>query len=141
MRAAGRVAPLFVEPRELGGDLRLVAEHLDDFLALDHLLNIPVEPADFGLLAAEVHGAALADAADGKKGKAQGGDHNQRQQRAEHQHEHKDAGHVQHRREKLRQALADHLAKRIGVVGVAAHQVAVVVRIIKPNRQMLHFHK
>ena len=50
-----------VAGRELVDGLLLVVEHLDDLLALDHLLNVAVEVAKSGLLPLEADPAASTD--------------------------------------------------------------------------------
>ena len=57
----GRCLIGIVAGGELVDGLLLVVEHLDDLLALDHLLNVAVEVAQSGLLPLEADPAASTD--------------------------------------------------------------------------------
>ena len=54
----------------------------------------------------------------------------------QHDKEHRDDDDGRH--EQVGQRLADHLAQRVDVVGVVAHDVAALVRVEVANRQVLH---
>ena len=122
---------------ERGGGGRLVVEDLDDLLAVDCLLHEGVDIAQGLLLLEEVAAGAADEHA-----------HHHDQHHGEREHEQRDRhGQPQHgdqRRERgdgglehLRERLADRLAQRVGVVGVAAHDVAVLVRVEVLDRQQL----
>ena len=57
---------------------------------------------------------------------------------AQHQHGDKDADHVDGAVEQLGQALADHLAEGVDVVGVDGHDVAVGMGVKVADGQLLH---
>ena len=111
----------------LGGIL--VVEDLNDLLAVDGFLDEGVHVADPHLLLDEVAAGAGDDGA-----------HDHEQDRGEHEYEDRD----RHRQpqhgdqcgqcgdrggEHLREGLADGLAQGVGVVGVTAHDVAVLVGV------------
>ena len=119
----------------LGGVL--MVEDLDDLLTVDGFLDEGVHIADPHLLLDEVAAGAGDDGA-----------HDYEQDRGEHEHEERDrhrqpqhgdqCGQCGDRgREHLREGLADGLAQGVGVVGVAAHDVAVLVGVEVADRQRL----
>ena len=115
-----------------------MAEHLDDLLAVDHLLDIAVDPAERLLLLEEVLRGLTAQLFNDLEHDAHAEQYEQRQPYIRHQHadEHRDNGH--RRGKHLRHGLAEHLLQRIGIVGEMAHQIAVGMRIEVANRQLLH---
>ena len=138
IRARSILAQLIVERIELLLALFLVAEHLDDLLAVDHLLDIAVDPAERLLLLEEVLRGLTAQLLYHLEHDAHAKQYEQRQPYIRHQHadEHRDNGH--RRGKHLRHGLAEHLLQRIGIVGEMAHQIAVGMRIEVANRQLLH---
>ena len=64
------------------------------------------------------------------------GQHRQGDAQIEHRGQHADEGH--NRVDELRQALADHLAQRIGIVGVQTHDGTVGILIEITDRKCLH---
>ena len=104
------VEQLIIELVELvDGDL-LMAEHLDDLLAVHHLLNVAVDLAQFLLLLEEVFAGVSGQILRGQHHNA---DHHQRKQaqgNAQVEHREEYADHRNDGVDKLRQALADHLA-------------------------------
>ena len=118
--------------------LGLMAEDLDYLLAVDHLLDVAVQVAQLHLLADEIAAAAAGqepgdaehpdDAHDDHSGQGQiGGQHAHKGDQDHH------AG-VDH----LGDALGEHLAQGVHVVGVDAHHVAVGVGIKVLDGQGLH---
>ena len=109
---------LIIELVELiDGDL-LMAEHLDDLLAVHHLLNVAVDLAQLLLLPEEVFAGVSGQILRGQQHNA---DHCQRQQSqgdTEVNHRGQHADQRDDRVDQLGQALADHLAQGVGVVGV-----------------------
>ena len=124
-----------LEAREI---LFLVAEDLDDLLAVHHLLDIAVDPAQILLLGDEEPPGAL-DALDGERHRR--GDHEQRDDQQRHV-EDNHRGHDAHNRHnagnELRHGLGNHLPHGVDVVGIDAHNIAVGVRVKILDRQFFH---
>ncbi len=120
---------LLVAPGELLAGFVLVVEDLDDLLAVDRLLDERVDRAEGLLLANEEHAAAGHHGAnqhdeqhgeqDGERGEGDG----------EPQHREEGRDHRDARGEHLRERLRDRLAQGVGVVGVQAHGVAVLMGV------------
>ena len=134
----GALEQLIIELVELiDGDL-LMAEHLDDLLAVHHLLNVAVDLAQLLLLPEEVFAGVPGQILRDQQHNA---DHCQRQQRqrdTEVNHRCQHADQRDDRVDQLGQALADHLAQGVDVVGVDRHDVAVGVGIKIFDGQRLH---
>ena len=115
-----------------------MGEHLDDLLALHHLFDIAVHLAKVALLLDEVFAGLLGDLFGAEHHQRHHQHGNDRQLPAEHAHaeEHRNngngAGH------QLRDALAEHLAQGIHVVGVHGHDIAVRMGIKIPDGQAFH---
>ena len=137
----GALAEGIVELLEAREILFLVAEDLDDLLAVHHLLDIAVDPAQILLLGDEEAPGAL-DALDGERHRR--GNHEQRDDQQRHV-EDNHRGHDAHNRHnagnELRHGLGNHLPHGVDVVGVDAHNIAVGVRIKILDRQALHLGK
>ena len=118
-----------------------MAEHLDLALALDQLLDIAIGLADRLLLELEVSGALPADCFDHQQHHHQHRNDQEREHRAQHQHHHKGTHHRDAGGEHLHNAVAQRLAQGIHIVGIAAHQLAVRMRVKEGNRQILHMVK
>ena len=115
-----------------------MAEDLDDLLTGHHLLH---EGFGFGqrdLLAQEVFGGVAGDIAGSKGHADDAGNDDQAQDHAVVHHDAEDGQQGDAGDQHLRQALADHLAQGVDVVGVIAHDVAVTVGIKVTDRQILH---
>ena len=95
IRACSVLAQLIVERIELLLALFLVAEHLDDLLAVDHFLDIAVDPAERLLLLEEVLRGLTAQFLYHLEHDAHAEQYEQRQPYIRHQHadEHRDNGH------------------------------------------------
>ena len=137
----GALAEGIVELLEAREILFLVAEDLDDLLAVHHLLDIAVDPAQILLLGDEEAPGAL-DALDGERHRR--GDHEHRDDQQRHvENDHRD--HDAHNRHdagnELRHGLGNHLPHGVDVVGVDAHDIAVGVRVKILDRQALHLGK
>ena len=137
VRFGGRLEEFLVLLVEglLGGVF--MVEDLDDLLAVDGFLHEGVHVADPLLLLDKVAAGAAHDLA-----------HDEVEQNGEHDYERGEwNGQPQHgqqrrdrgdnRGEHLRERLRDGLAQRIGVVGVVAHDVAVLVAVEVADRQLL----
>ena len=118
--------------------LLLVAEDLDDLLAVHGLLNIALV---FGNGPLHLHERARRAAADPLG-------HNGHRDNAEEQHQRHPHGKIQHDRQHDQhdragldeggQRLGDKLAERVDVVGVIAHDIAELVGVEIADRQVLH---
>ena len=134
----GAVLQLVVQLAETVQRLLLVGEHLDDLLAFHHFFDVAVQFAQIPLLLDEVFAGLLGDlfGAEYHQRHHQHGD--DRQLPAEHAHaeEHRNngngAGH------QLRDALTEHLAQGIHVVGVHGHDIAMGMLVKILDGQALH---
>ena len=134
----GAVLQLVVQLAETVQRLLLVGEHLDDLLAFHHFFDVAVQLAQIPLLLDEVFAGLLGDlfGAEHHQRHHQHGD--DRQLPAEHAHaeEHRNngngAGH------QLRDALTEHLAQGIHVVGVHGHDIAMGMLVKILDGQALH---
>ena len=139
--ARGVFRPDAVAAAQLRLALLLVTEDLDDLLTVDHLLNIAVEIGQCPLLCHEVAADAAGELAHEHENERHDGAHDQRQPDADVQHAEKHCRKCKHRRHKLRHGLRDHLAQRVGIVCVQAHDVAVRMRVKVADGQALHLGK
>ena len=134
----GAVLQLVVQLAETVQRLLLVGEHLDDLLAFHHFFDVAVQLAQIPLLLDEVFAGLLGDlfGAEHHQRHHQHGDN--RQLPAEHAHaeEHRNngngAGH------QLRDALTEHLAQGIHIVGVHGHDIAMGMLVKIFDGQALH---
>ena len=134
----GAFLQLIVQLPEAIQSLLLVGEHLDDLLALHHLFDVAVHLAQILLLGHKVlaaHGSDLLGA-EQHQGHHQHGDNGElpahQAHAGEHGHDGDGAGH------QLGDALADHLAQGVHIVGVHRHDVAVGVGVKIPDGQAFH---
>ena len=134
----GAVEQLIVEFVELLDGGILVAENLDDLLAVHHFLDVAVDLAQLLLLLEEVLAGVAGEILGGQHHSA---DHDQgqyAQRHAEVKHGQKYADYRNDRIDQLGQALADELAQGINIVGVDRHDVAVGVAVKILDGQGLH---
>lgn len=123
---------------ELLNGALLVAEDLDDLLAGHRLLNIALGFGDGLLLAQEEFGAAAADALGDDDHQNHAEHRNERQPDAEIEH---NAEHGQHDRARLDEGgdgFGHELAQRVDIVGVEAHDIAVLVGVEVADGKILH---
>ena len=134
----GALLQLVVQLAEAVKGLLLVGEHLDHLLALHHLFDVAVHLAQIPLLLDEVLTGACRDLFGAEQHQRHHEHGNDGQLPAEHTHaeEHRhdgdDAGH------QLRDALADHLAQGIYIVGVHGHDIAVGMGVKIGDGQAFH---
>ena len=115
-----------------------MTEHLNDLLTVHHFLNVALGTAQRLLLAYKIFGGAAADPAHHKHHTHHAQHHHGGQPDAVIQH---DAEHRYHRYggdQQLRKALADHLAQRVDIVGIIAHDIAMIVGIEIADGKVLH---
>ncbi len=132
------VEQLFVQLIELLQALLLVAEHLDHLLACHSLLDASVQGAQGLLLSHEI---TAAQGSDFLRGHQHHGHHQQRHQRQrdiQHQHTGEYADHRDGAVDYLRDALADHLAQGVDVVGVHGHDVTMGMGVEIFDGQSFH---
>ena len=115
-----------------------MVEDLDHLLAVYHLFDIAVQGSQGRLLFHKVFRAAAADLHRGLQHQEGPRDDQQRQPQAAAQHRDKHHRQRNDGGDALGQHLADHLAQRIGVVGIVAHDLAVGMRVKVADRQGLH---
>ena len=116
-----------------------MVEHLDDLLALHHLLDIAVHGAQRLLLCLKAHAASAANALDHQQHQHQKGKGDQRQHPVHIQHHNNNADKRQGAGHHAGEAGVDHLRHGVHVVGKAAHQVAGLVGVEVPQGQVLQF--
>ena len=135
---AAVLAQLVVARVEGADGLLLVVEDLDDLLAVHELLNDALGLGQALLLLDEVAcGAAAHDLGD-EEHRGHADQQHQRHPEAEVEH---DEEHHQHHRAGLDeggQGLGDQHAQCVDIVGVVAHDVAVLMGIKKADGQILH---
>ena len=135
---ARRLVQRVVHGVELLDGLVLVREDLDDLLAVHGLLGKSLGLRELDLLVEEVVGALAAQDAGGVHHARDHGEHDGGQRDGVPQHDGEDGDHGEEHREQVGQRLADELAQRVDVVGVVAHDVAVLVGVEVADGQALH---
>ena len=118
--------------------LLLVAENLDDLLAVHQFLHEALGAAERLLLADEVARRVAADLPHNEEHEHDAEQDDERHPQAVVQHNAEDRDHGDRGNDELRHALGNHLAQRVDVVRVVAHDIAVVVRVEIADRQVLH---
>ena len=118
--------------------LFLMAEHLDDLLSLHHFLDKALRPRDRTLRGKEVPACAAADEFGDKYDGNDADENDQRKIDAEIEHDAQKRQTHDPRNKQLRDRLRDHLAERIDIICVIAHDIAVIVRIEIADGQLLH---
>ena len=132
------VAELVVYAVEVLNALLLMAEHLDDLLAVHHFLHEALGIGNRALLLHKVARRAAAEALCDEEHKHHACKQHERHPHAEVQH---DREHDQHYRaglDKRRQRLADEHAQGVDIVGVVAHDIAVLMGVEIADGQILH---
>ena len=134
----GTVAQLVVDLVEVGLGGLLVAEDLDDLLAVEHLLDEAVNYAEVALLPDVVLAGELGEVRGDEQHDHCGDDGDDGQRRVEHDHAYERGDHGDDRVDYLRNALAEQLTQGVHVVGVDGHDVAVGVGVEILDGQPLH---
>ena len=116
----------------------LMAEDLDDLLAVHHLFDITFDLAEGLLLAEEVFGRSAADVLCHLRHAEDTEEDDEHQRDGEIEHEQQQADNCQSRSKQLRQALRNELAKRIDIICIIAHDVAAAVLVEITDGQLLH---
>ena len=114
-----------------------MVEHLDDFLPVDCLFDESVDIAEHALLAYELDagtGDQLVDQHERDDREYEG---EQRERHGQPHHRNQGCECGQQRGEHLREGFRDRLPQGVGVVGVSAHHVAVLVGVEVADRQAL----
>ncbi len=115
-----------------------MAEYFDHFLTVDHFLDKAFAFADRALLFDKVFCRVSADLFGDEHHYGNSRHHNERHIQAETQHYIKD-GHDGHERgQKLGHRLRYKLSERVDIVGVIAHDIAVIMGVEVFDRQLLH---
>ena len=116
----------------------LVAEDLDDLLTGHRLLNIALGFGDGLLLAQKELGTAAADALGDDYHQNHAEHRNERQPYAEIEHDGKYGQHDRAGLDEGRDGLRHELAQRVDIVGVEAHDIAVLVGVEVADGEVLH---
>ncbi len=136
--AGGVLAQVLIDPVKALLGLFLMAEDLDDLLAVHHLFNVAVDSADGPLLGAKIAGAVAGDMPHCQKNQRQQDNDQQGHPKADGEHGDKGDHNRGDGADELRNALREHLAQRVGVIGVVTHQIAVRVGVKIANGERLH---
>ena len=115
-----------------------MAERLDDFLAVHDFLDMALDHAELGLLRDKEARGVGAEQFGHKGHKRDAGDDDHAHPHAVIQHDKEHGDDDDDRHEQVGQRLADHLAQRVDVVGVVAHDVAALMRVEVADWQVLH---
>ena len=115
-----------------------MGEHLDDFLAFHHLFDVAVHLAQVTLLLDEVFAGLLGDLLGAEQHQSHHDHGDDGQLPAQHAHADEHGHDGDGAGNQLRDALADHLAQGVHVVGVHRHDVAVGVLVKILDGQALH---
>ena len=138
VRAAGRVAQPVVDGVERLFFGVLVAESLDHAHPLDMLLDITVEQTYRLLLFDEMPAAPAAYYLDEEEHQGDHDHHEQREQRAYDQHCDEDRKHREPVGDEIGHAVGEQLAQGVGVVCVAAHDLAAEAGVEVGDGQLFH---
>ena len=137
----GGLAERFVLLLKHLGDRLFAAEHLDLALAFDHLFNIAVDLGERFLPFAKVEGRFSAELAHHEQHQREEHQHKHGQNGREHQHHDQYTGNADHARNQRGKTLPQHFAQRIRVVGKAAHDFAVGLRVEVAQGKLLQLRK
>ena len=127
-----------VEPVEVGAGLGLVTEHLDHLLAVHELLHEALHLTQGLLLPLEEGGGLATNGAGEFHHHQRAQENHQAQPEAVVEHDHQHGQNGDEHGQQLREALGYHLAQGVDVVGVVAHDIAVVVGVKVAQGQVLH---
>ena len=136
--AVGAVPQLPVQAAELLQALFLMAEDLDHLLAVHHLLDVPVDPAQILLLSSKIDGRFPRDPGGDRQHDTDHGQGQKGQGNVQNQHAGKGGDNGDQRVDDLGNALADQLSERIHVVGINRHDVSVGMGVKIADRQGFH---
>src|SRR5690606_36097880 len=123
LRTEAGLVQLVVALGELGLDLALPAEHLDDGVAGERLLDMRVERARAAPLVDELRARATHDEPRDDHGDGDAHEGHQRQYRRDREHHDEHEDHREQRGERLAQRLLQALGDVVDVVGDAAEQL------------------
>ena len=115
-----------------------MAEHLDNLLAIHHFLDIAVDTAQVLLLLSEVKSGFCSDLGGNEQHHANHQKSEECQRNVQKKHTCKRGNHADKRVDHLRNALADQLAKRIDIIRINRHDIAVRMRIKVFDRKRFH---
>ena len=121
--------------------LLLVVEHFDDFLPVDHLFNDAFRLSDKLLLCHEVMGRFASDGARDENGKNGTGYDDQTEPDRIVHHNDQNRQNGNQRNEQLREALRNHLAHGVDIIGVVGHDIAALMCVKIPDRERFHMDK
>ena len=136
--AVGVLIELVVDAVEVFHRLAFVVEHLDHFLPVHYLLHVAFLGAHRFLHADKEPCGTAAELARNKEHQKYARNHDQRQPRAVPKHDEEHTDNDRPRTDQRWKRLPDELAKRVDIVGIVAHNVAVLVGVEKPDGQVLH---
>ena len=134
----GALKQAVVQLVEFRDGLFLVAEHLDHLLAGHHFLNVAVHRAQIALLGHKVLAGVGGEVFGDHQHDAHHDEGDQCQRPGQGNHQRRGADNGDKAVDELRDGLGDHLAQRVGVVGVHRHNIAVGVAVKVADGQRLH---
>ena len=138
MRMRAVMAKRFIQRIKILLRLFLMAKYLNDLLPAHHLLHKALGFCNGCLLADKVFCAAAADLLCDKNHQHHAKQHHKRQPQAVIQHNGEHAEHNGTGLNKCGEGLGNKLAQRIDIIGIKAHDIAVLMRIEIFDRQILH---
>ena len=134
----GVAAQLLVDDLKLFDGLLLMAKDLDNLLACHHLLDETVDLGQLLLLYAEVLARAFAQISRGPRHDQRHDDGKNGHGHTHHNHAGKGDAQRDERIEGLWQAVGNHLAQSVHIVGVGRHHVAMGMGVEVLDGQFLH---
>ena len=138
VRFVGGIVQFVVDGVEIPLALLFMVEDLDHFLAGHHFFREPFDLSEFFLTRDKVAGGASADLLGDQHDREEAHQHDQRHPDAVVQHDEEDGEDRDRRDQQLRETLGDHLPQRIDIVGIVAHDIAVLMLVEVGDRKLLH---
>ena len=118
-----------------------MAENFYDLLPFDHLFDVAVHLGKRILARFEIAPAAPGNGTGNQKHHSEHRKCDEREKRAKHDHHEERANDADRRADKLRNALAEHFAHGVDVVGVGGHDFAMGARVKIADGELLHVRK
>ena len=138
MGAVGILEKLVVQMVKILHGLVFMVENLDHLLPVHGFLNVALFGGERFLLADKEFCRSAAQFAGHQKHDNDAGNDNERQPNAIPKHDEEDADNNGDAPDERWQRLPDKLAERIDIVGIVAHDIAVLMRIEIANGKILH---
>ena len=128
----------FINAVEVLFRLLFMTEYFYDFLAVHELFDKTFRLSHLFLLADKISGGTAADFFRHKRHECDSDNHYQKQPDTVIKHDTHYCSYRNQRDQKLRYTLRNQLSQGINIVGIIAHDIAMVMRVKIFNRQILH---